>query len=853
MRREIVATWAFAAAAATAFAGAVDGEYQLFLTEALFQGDKPGPIRPNLVLELERTRGTWKTVTGMSLRYNQGDHFGVVEEAEATARKLRLKLVITVGSDTWVPGGIARFDVDLSRNADSKLAGTYRGTFKDQELTGQAFGEHRPTRAVRLKGYKPLDPIERPRLLFRKHQIPALREKLRTPLGRAYLARAEASGDMVSLGVLYQLTGEADFADRARQALAAMEGNFGPDPGGAGSGGVGHKFVAAALAYDLCYEAWPAEFREAIDKRMMRYITFFQKVLPISFANYHPCSNYYGPGRGSMAIGSLAVYGDKGAKPVKPPSPDEMLKAGGFQAMLLKQSGEIDKLRNKYAEALARWKAEHLAWAESGGGDRAKLHAFHAGRMHMLRHYRLGVGEGGFQAETGGYAGIATWYPLVYANLYFHMFGKDASPADDINVLMVRKMMQQVFLDGDRQRTRHQKLSTSADFRPAWIAAGFPITPDRYQPGLLWAWNHVAGVTGPDSTDAVIGCLDPKARGLDLAMAFLHYPLDVKPVHPSQCMPLNWQARSFGFYLFRDGWKGGDDFIAQVFLKAQPVGGWNHPNAGTFRLMGLGHYWNTGSDSRNGVREQENVVLLSDDEVRNDCARLTHVDFAKDGSGTVTMDLNDLYGGRRTVKVRSKITTKQVPGGGTIKVGGELVDRELPLRDGQGFRMADRWVDSGLTGLRAIAVDYSGASGAPCLMAVLDRIAGGGRKVWMWQVPAPEERRGEAPKVAVSGNTFTISYSDAFLKATVVSPAAARIVHETKRIEIGTARHGFHGEVNRILVTGADPKNGEFLVIVTVQRKDAPAVTAEGKGLGAIVAVGGQKLRFDDRKIVLGP
>ena len=859
MRGELVTVWLTAAIAATPCAegappeaGGLNGEYQLVLREALFQGAEPGPIRPNLVLELERDHGVWRTVTGMSLRYNQGDHFGIVEEADESGANLRLKLVVTIGSDRWVAGGIARYEVNVKRGPGGGLAGTYKGTFKDHELSGRIFGEHRPPRTVRLKGYKPLDPAEHPRLLLRKHQLPGLREKLKTPLGRAYLSAAEVAGDMVSLGVLYQLTGKAAYAQKAQAMLEAMAGNFGPDAAGAGSGGVGHKSVNAALAYDLCYDAWPGDSRDAIAKRMMRFVDFFQKVLPIAFANYHPCSNYYGPGRGSMAIASLALYGDKGPEPRKPASPDELLKAGGFQALLLKQSGEADTMRKKYGEALARWKTAHHAWAESGGGDRAKLHAFHAGRMHMLRHYRLGVGDGGFQAETGGYAGIATRYPHVYASLYFHMFGKDASPYPDINLLMVRKMMQQVFLDDGRQRTRHHKISTSADFRLDWIAVGFGIIPDRYKPGMLWAWNRLAGVKGPETTDAVITSL-PKASGLDLAMAFLHYPLDMKPAHPSESMPLNWEAKSFGFYLFRDGWKGKDDFIAQVFLKAQPVGGWNHPNAGTFRLMGLGHYWNTGSDSRNGVREQENVVLLPGDKVRNDCARLTHVEFAKDGSGAVTMDMNDLYGGRKTVKVRSKETTKKVPGGGTIKVGGEMIDRELPLRDGQGFRMADRWADSDLTGLRAVAVDYSGKSGAPCLMAVLDRIEGGGKKVWMWQVPAAEGRRGEAPKVSVSGNTFTISYSDAFLKGTVVSPAAAKVEHRSERIEIGEARHGFHGDVSRILVDGADPKAGDFLVVVTVQRKDAPTVNAEGKGLGATITVGEQKLRFDGKKIAVGP
>ena len=826
-----------------------DGEYQLVLYNALLNNETPQPLRPNLVLELQCEAGVWRTVTGMSLDYNQGDHFGIVESAAADGQALRLKITMTVGSDQWVPGGAGVYEVQLKRLEGDRFEGSYTGTFRDQKVEGRAVGEVRPLRDVTLAGYKPLDPTEHPRILFRKHQLPALREKLKTPLGQAWLEQAKASGDIVNLGMLYQLTGEKAYADRAYDAVDALKGNYDPGAGGAGTGGVGHNFVAVVLTYDLCHDAWPAEFREQVATRLMRYITVFQKVLPIAHANYHPCSNYYGPGRGSIALGTMALYGDKGPEPVKPTSPDELLKKGGFEALMLQQSGEIDSLRKRYEKELAQWKAEHQAWTESGGGDRAKLLAFHAGRMHMLRHYRLGVGDGGFQAETGGYANTATYYPLVYANAYYHMFGRHPSPYPDIRLLVVRKMMQQLFLPGGG--VRYQKMSTASDLPLTWIAPAFDMAPDEYKPSLLWAWNHLAGVTDEASTANVIKALE-KQRGLAAAHAFIHYPLDMKPVPPAEAMPLTWQAPTFGFYLFRSGWTGGNDFIAQVFLKAQTVGGWNHPDAGTLRLMGLGHKWVTGSDDRNGVREQESVVLMPDDRVRNDCARLTHLQVGKDGSGSLTMDMNDLYGGRRKIDVPRPEKTRVVRGGGEIVTGGDEVTRELPLRDGHGFRAAENWADSGVSGLRAVAVDYSGASGAPCLMAVVDRISGGGPKVWTWQVPGAEGRNSEAPKVAVEGNTFTIRYSDAFLKGTVVSPAGAQLEHKAERIEIGEARHGFHGDVNRILVRGADPKAGDFLIVLTVQRKDAPAVTAEGKGLDATVKVGRQTLRFDGQKIIVG-
>ena len=125
----------------------------------------------------------------------------------------------------------------------------------------------------------------------------------------------------------------------------------------------------------------------------------------------------------------------------------------------------------------------------------------------------------------------------------------------------------------------------------------------------------------------------------------------------------------------------------------------------------------------------------------------------------------------------------------------------------------------------------------------------------MWQVPGAEgpKGKGEAPKAEASGNTFTISYSDGtFLKGTVVSPADVKLQYKAEEIQIGEARHGFHGQVRRILATGADETAGDFFVVITVQRKDAPAVKVEGEGLDATVTVGGQQVRFDGKKIIIG-
>jgi hypothetical protein len=164
------------------------------------------------------------------------------------------------------------------------------------------------------------------------------------------------------------------------------------------------------------------------------------------------------------------------------------------------------------------------------------------------------------------------------------------------------------------------------------------------------------------------------------------------------------------------------------------------------------------------------------------------------------------------------------------------------LYDSMLVRNGELRQSSGIEGLRAIAFDYSGKCGTPAVMVMVDRITGGGKKVWTWQRPSADV------DVKVENNSFTIAYPDATMRATFVTPDAVEIKSVDERLEIGTARKGFHGTVNRIKATGGD----EYFVVLTFQRTKPPEVTVDGQGLRAKVTVGRQTIHFDGRKIVLG-
>jgi hypothetical protein len=497
--------------------------------------------------------------------------------------------------------------------------------------------------------------------------------------------------------------------------------------------------------------------------------------------------------------------------------------------------------RGAFELETALWKLDHDYWTKTGGCDPKRDRLVWVGRQRCYHHYRLGVGDGGYQAETGhGYAAIATGYPLNFAVAYRKMFGRDASPYPDITHLVPRRLMQVALREtsgagrggaGDSLSTFHgnkwtvyQFINSVTGIESAGIfAGGFPIVPDQYKPAVLWAWNKVREVDPADPATAanVLG-----GAGLGIALSFVHYPLaftgggaELKPEHPAKVMPLAWAADTFGHHTFRNGWRDENDFIAQVFLKASLIKAHNHGNAGTFALLGLGHGWVNGALGKgNPNRDFEPVVLLPLDETNEGgCGQLLHRAVQPDGSATISIDLNDVYASKKS----------------------RLYDSNL-------LRMPENKIPSGITGLRALAFDYSGKSGAPCLFAIVDKITGGQERWWQWTL----DRKAFAVTKA-SNNTFTVDYGDASLKATFITPADAKPDVRAEEFMVAPATATAPAQrwpLNYVRAPGRD----HFFVVGTIQRGDPPEVKIEGAGLNAQVTVGGQTIRFDGEKIVLG-
>lgn len=968
----------------------------------------------NLDLEMTAEAGAWDRVWSCD-SVNRAIHEGLVLDIKTTAGAFDMRVGHLVNDDPWVQGGFADLHLKLKRPAGGKgpVEGTYEGTYRGEPVSGTVTGEERPRRPIVVKDFVPLHPDEHPRLLFRRHELAAVRKRASTAMGESYQAACSRTSDPLSQAMLYQITGDANFAESARrivesygdsEGLCSMEGGF-------GSGGFGHRLVRTALTYDLCYDAWPEAFRKQMQENFRTLLPVLQKYIAISGANYHPCCNYYGPGRGAPAIMALALWGTKGPKPQPPanpfsnptpiapaadyrPSPDtpvcdlvpgrlpdrwllagpapyplpplaeasllgtaslrpqpgttrkalgvvtetvgtneitraaetvfsftamptqliskgaidlssQLLPAGestflvstvlnvtndqvvaavtggaasmwinGTKAELsgcyllrpglytlvavctvdanrksvspVLASPESPEMASRTAEhrfRTALWQADCEDWQRYGGADPFWMRCASVGYTHMFAHYRAGMGDGGFQAETGSYADIASWFPMVYASMATRALGRLPSPYNDVTYLVPRRMMQ-VYFPADGGAPFAQKLNSCHGLRPEHCAAMFPALPEQFRAPVLWGWNRVVGVKDAGGLASVAEeTRDLWGSSLGAALTFLNYPIELQPADPAVAMPLTWEARTFGFYCFRSGWEGRDEFIAQVFLKAAHIGGWNDPNAGAFRLFGLGREWVTGNQGKAGIRQFEPVVVLLPEWVagtetdpkklqeerdkkkaaayghvlearttklkeptavfaQNALSHLIHYRAGPDGSGVVSTDYRDVYSAAQ----------KGAP-------------------------------PSGVTGMRSIAFDYSRKSGSPCLVAIADRIEGNVDKVWLWPLP-----HGCLSNTVVKGNTFTVKQGDATMKGTFLAPADVKVEATSEAIVHQGARL-FDKTLERIKAKGS----GGFFVVITIQRGEGPDVVVTGTGLESVARVGDQSVRFDGTKIVLEP
>jgi hypothetical protein len=590
------------------------------------------------------------------------------------------------------------------------------------------------------------------------------------------------------------------------------------------------------------------------------------------------------------------VWLEKGLYPVMVVAPvaetspwgREMCQPRFTQLTEAEAQAQVAAVMREYEESVRGWEFGVDQHKRLGGANVEGLRLFELTSRTMRQYYRQAMGAGGYMgAHLCSLEG-----PNRYAVAYRNAFGVDLSSSTDATHFLPRKVFTLAYgaqgpgvgaeMDGTAGFvTRGGYVEGMYDLAANHFAMMYPLVPDDWKPSVLWAWQRQVGFNGP--ADAEKALKEPVRPTIGYpyeahpAWTFVHLPLDTKPVAPAGKLPLTWRADDYGWYGFRNGYKDANDFIAQVWLKRGATG----ENAGGFRVMGLGQLWAIGSAR---MRMYENVVQLPDDTINlGGAGQLLHYESQPDGSGVVTMDLGDVYAAPSP-----------------------------SLYERQGFiRLPANLQPSGITGRRSVAVDYSGKSGAPCLLVIVDQINGAKKTQWSWPtqygddrlafMEVPEAaalitagkadnaytfaelkkisdivRQANAAKLAkakpadgkpaevnaeeladagqdvpatVAGNTFTITKGTAKLHGTMVVPGNVQLtVEEVERFAMST-KHRF---VSRNAATGVIARGqGEYLAVVTIGTGEPPAVKVTGQGLSSVVTVGARKIRFDGTKVVL--
>ncbi|MCH8511801.1 MAG: hypothetical protein LAT83_09125 [Kiritimatiellae bacterium] len=535
-----------------------------------------------------------------------------------------------------------------------------------------------------------------------------------------------------------------------------------------------------------------------------------------------------------------------------------------------------EEARVRHARAEEEWELRRNVWEAMGEVHLEGLMLSRSSLHIMDMVYTEMLGRGGFLA--GGDSMVGLDGPNKFAAIHRQVTGRDPGTFGEAAHTLFRNMFVHPYTGAGDRNQEINGLSgfiTSAypeggrDTASENFATLFPLVPDAWKATALWAWQtHTGGSL--ENAESIARLVTPPTRNYPFSRPYghfhthplfvlFHYPLEMSPADPEGVLPLTWAAPDFGFYGFRNHWKRDPSTVIAQFFSAT-----HEEGAGTLRLYGLGHVWSHGLvDNPSGFRFSENVVQIPGMDLRDDArARVLDHQTRADGSGSLHLDLTPVL----QTMVRN--------------------DRGRPVaaQEAYGnFPRKNASTDSGITGTRAMAVDYSGASGAPALVVIADDIQGAENTLWTWQLDSnrkglkpqeidrtvpgrevltqealdaatdgalmhSEEEAVEDERITILEDGFLMTQGDATLRATFLYPA---------RPQVRLARHRTYirnnveviriDESTGILVEG----EGRFLVTLTLQEGDAPSARTVDTEAGRY-QVGNQTVTFSEGQLHIG-
>ena len=360
---------------------------------------------------------------------------------------------------------------------------------------------------------------------------------------------------------------------------------------------------------------------------------------------------------------------------------------------------------------------------------------------------------------------------------------------------------------------------------------GLVTVPDSMKAGARWLYDRSYGLKG----DRTFGIQWAYHAGYVL----MNYPFDVPARPPSESMPWVAPDPTGGHWIFRKPWQDKSDTLVVLHLRSGLWRGCHHGRSGRtwdMQLFALGRQWI--GEGKLGEKGGAGAALptVGNRGALNDVLGplTTYWNATPEGKAVLSLDMTPVY--MQALRRGAK----------------PAADQKTAT-----FIRSGRFIDHGVRANRYVALDLSGACGAPVLFALLDRAEGAEDFTWNMELA-----EGAGP-IRAEGNTFTVGDpAGPHLRAFFVPSPGLDLVGREEKVaaprEVPShVPEAFRGMVRKPAPTREPATlrargSRHYFVVLTVQNGAAPEVKAEGEGLAAKVSVGRQTVRFDGEKPAFG-
>ncbi len=490
--------------------------------------------------------GKWQTdIYSFAVRHNRSVHKTTLNSVTGNENNFTLDISVEIPGDEWgffyMTGD---YTINMTRN-NNHLNGNFTGSVEGKvsstdplipyDKSGPVLGEYYTSKLPsEVKDWNPITPGEHPRLFFRTEDLPALRTKSQTAEGQVIMNKLEnmltnlpySLWDGAGYGFLYQMTENTDYADSAKKCVEmAFNGTPDKDSRYAWVGSASSEFgalragpslAAIAMAYDLCYDAWPTNFREDVAYKIAHYKgspddenTWLEDM---AFDPRHqPGSNHWGAIVGGAGIAVLSVINDPGTN---------------YDTLSL------------YLKNI---------------------------RRSALRNLLQGFGDGGYFAEHSGPSHVSSNTAFVpYLQAEYYAGGKDfLSPRPNARWITLRWAYELISTStGAQYPIRHSSSYGTKNYEEddlshgGQFAQGMGTLTDSQKLAMTWVYDSVVKPNGSEEHIYGIGTYPHRAM-----FALVNWPLGQTNLNPEGIIPRIMRDSIYGYYAFRKQWKDTNDII----------------------------------------------------------------------------------------------------------------------------------------------------------------------------------------------------------------------------------------------------------------------------------------------------